>query len=338
MFYHHVAWLGFLEETGRGSAVRFEILEDGISLGYFVGMELRKGPFRVLGSPLSSSMTEYMGPIVNNCIAVQPFLEALDGLCRQRGIHHLEIGSPLLAPEEVCELGYEAEKWMTFRIALDPDEESLWASLSSKGRNRIRRARKNGLVAVDSGDPAFVDRHFRQVREVFNRQKLSPPFSVEDFRALVRWLKPQELVFTLEVRREATGEVLASGIFPHDRRRVYSLSTASWIHARSEYPNEILHWSVMRLAAKRGISQYNLGDNYRTPESGGQFKNKFGGSYEPVYRFTRSYSAFAKYARKLFVSVHRLKRRSGLGYGFLQARRNEPNVGSWFPPSGLPLQ
>ena len=309
MFYHHSAWLSFLEERGRGKAVRFRILDGAEPRGYFVAFLLRKGPFRILGSPLSASMSEYMGPIVDADFEVEQFLVSLDALCKSLRIHHVELGSPLLEPGVMRRHHYETQEWMTYRIPLSRDQDAMWTGLKRQSRNRIRRGLKNGLVVEDTRDPSFVDTHYSQVVEVFGRQGLAPPFAIEDFRALYKWLKPQDLVFSLEVKRQGTDDVIASGIFPHDSRHVYSLSTASRTDSRSLYPNELLHWTVMRLAGQRGLERYSIGDSHRAPDSGGKFKDKFRGDYVPVHRFRRNYSLLAKYSRQVYAAVTRAKQR-----------------------------
>lgn len=306
MLYHNAAWLAFLEHSGRGCPVRFRILEDGELAGYFAALLVRKGPFRVLGSPLSGSMSEYMGPVIDRDFDGERFLQALDRTCRQAGIHHVEIGSSLLDPEDMAAHGYEKSTWMTFRIPLSVETDEMWRSLTSKCRNRVRRGWKNALAVRDARDAGFVDRHYRQLEEVFGRHGRPPPIAIDDLRSLVNELAPQDLVFTLEVVHETTKDVVATGIFPHDEKRVYSLSTASRIAARPLCPNELLHWGVMQRAGSKGIRDYSIGDDYRTLERGGRFKAKFNGDYVPVLRFMKYYSPAAKPARAMYTSLHRL--------------------------------
>ena len=97
-FFHGSGWLEFLEATGRGRVLRFGFEERGITRGYFAATLVRKGPFRILGSPLSGSLTEYLGPTGPREFPVEDFLSALDRLCRALRIHQVELGSPILPP------------------------------------------------------------------------------------------------------------------------------------------------------------------------------------------------------------------------------------------------
>ncbi|MFH1278216.1 MAG: GNAT family N-acetyltransferase [Candidatus Eisenbacteria bacterium] len=294
-FCHHSAWFRFLEETQSAIPFRFRIVDRKETAGYFAGLLVKKGPMKILGSPLSGWLTEYMGPVADREFDIQEFLGAMDRMCRHYGIHQIEMGSPMLGQEVMENAGYTTMEWMTFRIPLSADEPSLWNGLKSKARNRIRKARAHGLVVEDCGDPAFADEHHDMLLDVYAKQKSAPPHSREFFRSLQRNLEPQDLLYCLRVRQ---GErTIASGFFPHDRRRVYSLSTASRREDQPLCPNEILHWTVMSLAGRAGIGEYSLGDNYRVPVHGGRFKDKFNGHPMPVHRYVKSYSLLAKYGR-----------------------------------------
>jgi hypothetical protein len=287
--------------------LRFRISQDGLTRGYFPALLIRKGPFRILGSPLPGGWSEYQGPVGDPDLPVEPFLEALDRLCRTRRIHQLELGSPRFEPAEMSRRGYQVMQWRTLRVPLSREPEPMWTALSGKARNRIRRAQGLGLVAESSG-PGFVERHFRHVAEVFGRQGLRPPIALQDCRALFDRLSSRDELFALEIRHPETGESLASGMFPHDGSTVYSLTSGSSARGREWSANELLHWRVMILAGERGLADYRMGDNYRTPVAGGGFKDKFGGVPEPVFRYVRHYSALARYARSVFVTLRRLTR------------------------------
>ena len=313
MFYHHTGWLRFLEDRGHGRVVRMEMVDNGLTVGYLVGFLVKKGPFRILGSPLSGSKSEFMGPAASQDLDINSFVDAVDDFCRLHRIHQLELGSPLLEPKIMTQHGFTTVEWKTFRIPLSPDRETMWTALKSKCRNRIRKGTQNDLIVEETRDPSFAETHHAQLCEVFRRQRLAPPFSLEDLKSLFERLWPDNLVYALQVLHKPSGEVIATGIFPHDDRHVYSISTASWLRSRGLYPNELLYWKVMELAGRAGIQELSVGDNYRIPTSGGKFKDKFNGSYVPVYRYVRNYSSLAKYAREGYrIFTHCKQRLAGL--------------------------
>jgi hypothetical protein len=313
MFYHQAAWLRYLEDQGHGRVVRMEMVDNGLTVGYFAGLLVKKGPFRILGSPLSGSKSEFMGPIANQDLDLDSFVTAIDAYCRQHRIHHLELGSPLFEPKIMSKHGFKTWQWKTFRIPLSPDREAMWMALNRKCRNRIRKGMKNDLVVEETLDQSFVETHHAQLCEVFSRQGLAPPFSLKDLEGLVERLRPDNLIYTLQVLLKNSGEVIASGIFFHDDRHAYSISTASQFDTRSLYPNELLYWTVMELAGLAGIQELSVGDNYRVPKSGGKFKDKFNGNYVSVYRYLQYYSILARYAREGYrIFTHFRQRLAGL--------------------------
>ncbi|HVR70287.1 MAG TPA: GNAT family N-acetyltransferase [Vicinamibacteria bacterium] len=310
-FYHHSAWLRFLRDSTGGEVLRFRIDDGGVLRGWFSALQVRKGPFRILGSPLAGTLTEHMGPVAGPDLDVPAFLAALDRLCAAHRIHQLELGSPLLDPADLAAHGYAVASWPTLEIPLSPDPDALWSALRGKGRNRIRRGQRNGLGVEHSADPAFVDLHHAQLREVYEPQGLAPPHSIEALRSLFRNLEPAGLLYALQVRHAESGEIVATGLFPHDGRRAYSVSTASWRRARRLYPNELLYWTAMKRAGEAGLQTFRIGDHYRAPESGGRFKDKFNGHQATVHRFTRHRSALARWARPLYARWTRVKQRAG---------------------------
>ena len=162
--------------------------------------------------------------------------------------------------------------WQAFVINLYPDPEIMWRNISSKCRNRIRKARKNGLVVENCEDPAFIDEYYSQLKEVFTRQNLSPRHSIALIESLYRHLTPNNL-FTLRVKYGK--ETVATGLFIHDNHTVSSFGIASrtkYLHLCS---NELLNWTVMTRAGTLGLRQFIIGHNYRLPKGISQFKKKF---------------------------------------------------------------
>jgi 2-polyprenyl-3-methyl-5-hydroxy-6-metoxy-1,4-benzoquinol methylase len=102
-------------------------------------------------------------------------------------------------------------------------------------------------------------------------------------------LKKEDSLFALRVR-DPQGRVLAAGLFPHDDSTLYFWSGASREDGHPLCPNDLMHWTVMRLAAGRGLRLYNMSGH-------GRFKRKFGGALTEVTRWHKSYWRTARWAR-----------------------------------------
>jgi hypothetical protein len=302
-FSHGSAWLSLLAETFGAELLRFRLVEGDRLVGLFPAFLMKKGPFRLLASPPAGSETEFLGPAAGAAFDAAAFLEALDRWSETHAVHQVEIGNPCLEGELRGRPDWEMLEWKARVVPLSPDPRIMWTGISGKGRNRLTKARKSGLTVEDTDDPGFPDEHFRQLVEVYAGQGLKPPFPREFYRRMFRRMKAAGALYAVRVRDE--GVCLASGLFPHDRRTVYSVSTASYRAGRALCPNEYLHWGVMEMAGAAGLVRYNLGDNYRTPGSGGRFKDKFGGEIVSVRRFVKSYSPAAKWARTAYRAAAR---------------------------------
>jgi hypothetical protein len=269
-------------------------------VGYFCTLKVRKMMLlSIYGSPLGGTGTNYMGPIVNKDADQSELISALIELCMKRGIAHFELSHDWLDPAVMESHGFTVYKGVTHVCALPTSEETAWSHLKSTCRNRIRNAEKSGLVVEMTHDPSIVDHYYAQLREVYAKQGMMVPFSKDRPRSLFEHLLPSNRIFPVWVKHQDM--VIAAGLFPHDARCVYFWGAASWLRHQHLCPNELLHWTVMRLAISRGIPLYNM--------CGGtsQFKNKFGGSDVPYNNYSWSAFPFLRRARQMYRSAHFVK-------------------------------
>lgn len=295
LLFHQSAWLKFLEETQQGQVVRFRILNGSTVAGYFAGLLIMKGFFKILGSPLIGWKTDHMGPIVNQGFDLASFLPALDDACRAMGVHLVQLAHPWLNPDLMNRHGYDMDGWMVFVVPLTRDEESMWRAVTGKCRNRVRKGLQNCLRVEAWDGPGFVEEYYSQFIEVFSRQGTHPYYSMEMVQSLVRNLWPDNLL-CLRVKLEE--KTIATGIFVHDDHHVYSFGSASRTEYLKYYPNELLFWTVMKHFGAEGKLDFCIGGNYRVPASGGKFKEKFNGRQQAVFRHTKCYSLLARVGRR----------------------------------------
>ncbi len=291
--FHRSPWLDYLTAS-RGIDFRFWAIKDlNAVVGYFCGGLVQKGPFRLLGSPLKGWGTNYLGPIVGARFDQVEFLRALDGLAVRERLAMTELESPTLSPDKLEASSYEAIRGWTYLVDLIPgNPDAMWGTLDSTARNRVRKATKAGLTIEDTDDLTIADEFYDQYCELLKQKGFPPPYPRDYARLLVHHLKKADMLFALRVR-DASGRLLATGLFPHDRKTVYFWGGASWFDGRHLCPNEFLHWSLMRFAAGSGLQHYDM-CGY------GRFKRKFGGALIPITRWHKAHWRTARWARRAY--------------------------------------
>ena len=311
--FHNSSWLKLLEETNSGKAVKFEIIENGAVIGYFSAVLIKKGPFRILGSPLQGWTTNYMGPIVNKGFDTKQFVNALDEICRIQGIHHVELCNPILDNEIMHKQGFDITEGITYIVPLSTDEDKMWKRCHrTKCRQAINRARRNGLIVEDNYNISFTDEFYEELKEVFAKQGLVPTYSIERVKKLFSILTPDQF-FSLQVKHDS--KIIATGIFLHDDRSVIGFGATSWREFQGLNPNELLWWELITRAAQMGLKQLDMSGK-------GSFKPKFGGDKMTVYKYSKSYSYFAKAGREAYKSLFYIKQKmKGKYFNYFKNRK-----------------
>lgn len=302
--FHETVWLRYLQETQEATPVFLELLSHGERVGLFSGLLVRKGPFRILGSPLPGWGTNYMGPLFDQCsLELTEVTRAIeDYAVKHLGVHHLEITCPIeVRTVDLRAVGYKSEAGMTYLVPLDRNDDVMLGRMTSTCRNRLRKGVKNGLIVEVASDEAIVDEYYDQLLEVFGKQGLAPTYSRARVRALFNHLEPAGRLLPLRVR-DPNGVVVATGLFPCDEKEVYFWGGASWRRYQKLCPNELLHWSAMTLARDRGATQYNMCGK-------GSFKVKFGGDEVETLRWHKSCSLSASLGRRAFQVAFRMRQK-----------------------------
>ncbi len=310
--FHESCWLDHITTIRPGARIEYLSLRDDRGhVGFLCAVALRRFLVTVWGSPLPGTGTSSMGPILERPVDGGELVRALFRYCKQNGVRHLELAHDSLDPEVMRRHGLQVDTGVTRLCPLPADEDAAWASLRGTCRNRIRKAEQNGLVAEYADDPGVVDHFYEQYREVWAKQGLRMPFTIDRPRSLYEHLIPAGRLLPVWVKYR--DRIIATGLFPHDERCVYFWGGASWLEYQALYPNELLHWTLIRLAIQRGIPLYNM--------YGGksQFKAKFGGEEVVTHHFSHSFLPLLTRARNFYRAWHGKRKRPERG-----ALRNTP--------------
>jgi hypothetical protein len=287
--------------------------DGGEVVGYFTGLKFSRYGVKVLGSSFPGWTTPYIG---FNLIAGASRFAALEALeaavWSDLKCLHMEISDPEFTIEAGQRLGFQCESYESYRTDLTRPEEDLFNRMESACRRCIRKAEKSGVTIEEAHDASFADQYYVQLKDVFGKQGLVPTYGVDRVRALIRHLTPSGRLLLLRAR-DATGNCIATGIFPGFNRIAEFWGNASFRHSQNLRPNELIHWYAMRYWKRRGVAIYDWG-------GGGLYKEKYGCVPHSVPWFTKSkhkvVSQMRDGAKKLFERKQRFM-------GWLQAQNLE---------------
>ena len=293
--FHESAWLEFVQTIHpRGELEYFEILQDRAVAGYFCAVRVKKAlSLPVYGSPLPEAGM-YMGPLVGGDVAQAELVQALVRVCRLKRVACLELANNWLDPQLMSKLGFKVSPSVTHICPLPRDEASAWAALRGTCRTRIRKANKSGLEAEITDDAAIVDDFYLYITQVLERKGRWPQYGIERPRSLMSCLSPADRLFSVRVKYQ--GRVIGVAFYPHDERSMYFWDGASDPAHLELCPNELLHWTAMREAIRRGIPQFNIGGG-PVPS---RFTRKFGGEDAPYHSYRMNFVPFLETARNLY--------------------------------------
>ena len=237
--------------------------------GWHVAALIRKGPFKVLGSPIPGWTTVRMGPLFDPAVVDQAKLAAsIKQFAKDNGASMIELAHELLDAEAMSAAGFDKQPDGTFVVDLPSDPEALWDVFKSTARNRVRKGRKNGLTVEIGVDEKLVDDVWEKVEAIFRHQNLVVPYDRARVQEVYDRLAPIGRVAGIRVLAP-DGHVAACGIFPHDDDTIYFWAGASSAEDRALVPNELMHFEIMAHAIELGLKRYDMC-------GGGDYKKKFG--------------------------------------------------------------
>ena len=305
--FHRASWLRTLEAAYGLRTLLVTVVEDGACVALWPWLWLRKGPVRVIGSPLPGWSTPYMGPLFASGeeptrIVRKILASGVLGSWSYAACRVLDHRAPVDLP---CH-GFELHgRFQTCWIDLSRDEDALWSALKGSCRSRVRKARKSGVtIRVEENDDYIPD-FWEVAKEVFSRSGRKPTFTHAFLRELHdRAFDRGEL---LVVSAWHDGRRIASLVLPHDD--VTAMYWAGGAHpaALAQAPNNLLHWEAIRECRRRGLLRY---DFISTKGGPGRFKKTFGPEIAEVCsHWEASRPALLRYAKELYERTARRAQR-----------------------------
>ncbi|MFQ5462955.1 MAG: lipid II:glycine glycyltransferase FemX [Phycisphaerae bacterium] len=238
-------------------------------------IETRKGPFRILGSPLPGTSTPYLGPLFSRDADVPAILTAFMKdrtlgrysyfACRTQDEHRTV---------DLSDRGFtDLLRFETYLVDLTLSEEDRWAGMKSECRNRIRKATKSGVEVRLENSPEFIEEFWHMAVAVFERQNRAPTYTRRFVQAIWEALARGNHICALTAWLD--NQRIATLVLPHDEHTMYYWAGASRAAFRRESPNNLLLWEAICEARRRGLKVFDFVSIYGGP---GKFKRSFGGT------------------------------------------------------------
>ena len=172
------------------------------------------------------------------------------------------------------ELSTNTDK-VNMRLGLT-DSEAMWAGLSPKVRNQVRKAMKSGLRVEACGVEALDD--FYDAFATNMRDLGSPVHSKGFFRNIFRTFREDTRLFMIYSDSETVGGAILI--------RFRNTAEVPWASCKREYfsscPNHLLYWEIIKSLCESGVNAFDFGRSSR--DSGTfRFKKQWGANPEPLY-------------------------------------------------------
>ena len=165
---------------------------------------------------------------------------------------------------------------VTIWLDLPSDSNTLWESLKTKVRTKIRKARRQSFQSVD-GKAELLEDFFRLYARGM-RDLGSPSHSRRFFRLLLEAYSESARIFV--IRRN--GRAVAAALSVSDRQAFRVPWSSSDPEARRAGANRLLFWSMLAFAADAGAPRFDFGRSSR--DSGThEFKSEWGPETVPLH-------------------------------------------------------
>lgn len=238
----------------------------------------KRGPFKLIGTPLRGTFTAYGGPIfkkyLNNKIKID-IIHSLHKLIN-KNFDYIEWGSKNFQSFDTIMpiLGYRKSLRYTQLIDLSLGEKLVWSSMQGRARNMIRKAEKLG-VCVNSIKPSqnWIEKYFKILTVTFSRQGLNVPHPISFYQELT---KLETLGLIRCICAKYKGEMVSAGIFVIDNDHLYFLSGTSNELGMKTAAASLIQWYSIKLAIEDGLNTYDMG-GLGEPKID-KFKKSFGGN------------------------------------------------------------
>lgn len=256
-------WIEFVIEDSNAKPYILMIYKNNVFLGYFSALIFRKLGLKIIASPFPGWSTPHMGfDFYDNSQKSSVIPELVDYIMKTEKVALFQMTDRDISLEEanVLKLKYDyiIESGDTLEIDVDADDQQLYKNMKTDCRNFIKQFERRGAkIEFAEPDDNFAEEYYKQLLNVFAKQKKVPTYSVDKVKRLLRHLAKNNLVLCLRVR-DPEGVSIATSIFPGFNKKFFFWGGASLQSYQHYRPNEYMIYTAMKYWRDRGCKEFDM--------------------------------------------------------------------------------
>jgi len=257
----------------------------------------KKGPFKMIGSPLRGFFTEFIGILFKNDVSNELIQKIINSqyLLMSGNFDYIEFVNKSSTNIEIISnafnsLNLEEVLKPSLLINIDINKDDLWKSFTGRARNMVRKAQKSDIEVNDIRPSIdWIDEYYDLLIETFKKQNLRPPHPKSFYLQVKNLYEKRSAIFIEVIYKQ---KMIAASIFLLDDKRMMYLSGVSDREGMRYAATSLIQWHAMKIALNLNISRYDMGG--LGVKSIDKFKKSFGG--EEIYHHKWTYrSKFFKF-------------------------------------------
>ena len=265
-FFHRAGWQRILREVFRHNTYFLMARTAGVITGVLPLAHMKSLLFghALVGLPFAV----YGGVAATDAASAEALEAEAERLAKALDVQHLE----LRHIERRHSDWPVQDLYVTFRKAINPEEEANMLAIPRKQRAMVRKGIKNGLKSeIDS----TAERFFKMFADNVHRHG-TPALPLRYFNELLREFGPDCEVLTVT---GPDGRALSSVLSFYFRDEVLPYYAGDDEAARDLAANDFKYWELMRRACARGLKVFDYG---RSKQGTGPYNFKKNWGFEPT--------------------------------------------------------
>ncbi|MCP4219538.1 MAG: GNAT family N-acetyltransferase [bacterium] len=251
----------------------------------------------------------YGGPLVrDNDREIMDFLlKGYNKVIKRKAIYtqFRNMWDPLDEKELFEANGYVFEEHLNILVDISKTEEQLWKEVHFKGRNKVRRAAKEGTTFRELKTPEECALAYDILKDVYSRAKL-PLHDKSMFDAAIKILLPKGMVRFFGAVNE--DKVIGTIVMLCYGNRMFDWYAGSYGAYYKKNPNDILPWETFLWGREKGYTLFDFGGAGKpgVPYGVRDYKKKYGGEFVNHGRYEKVNKKFLMSLGKLGLECFKL--------------------------------